>query len=218
MGNPSYQVVDIGRPTHWRQAPVTALFAVLSIAVFLVFYLGAPQQWIGALTFLPFDIAGRELVFSDMDGQYWRLVTPAFLHFGWLHIVFNCLWLWELGGRVERVLGSGNTLGLLLVIAAVSNVSQHLFSGPVLFGGMSGVVYGLLGFSWVGPLLQRNWRIQPAPPIMMFMVGWLVLCMTGLMSVLGAGAVANAAHVGGLVCGAILGAVFGLLSRLQGRG
>jgi rhomboid protease GlpG len=215
MGNPSPQVLDTGRPTHWRQAPVTALFAGISIVVFLLFYLGAPQQWISLLTFLPFDIAGGQLLFSAMDGQYWRLVTPIFLHFGWLHITFNCLWLWELGGRVERVLGSWNTLAMLLVVAAVSNASQHWYSGPSLFGGMSGVVYGLLGFAWVAPLLQPRWPIQPAPAIMAFMVGWLLLCMTGVMGILGAGAIANAAHVGGLVCGAALGLLLGLMSRLS---
>lgn len=215
MGGPSLQVVESGRPTHWRQAPVTALFALISILVFLFFYLGAPQQWISYLTFLPFDIVQRQLVFGEMGGQFWRLVTPAFLHFGWLHITFNCLWLWEFGGRIERVLGSGNMLGLLLVIAAVSNISQHWYSGPALFGGMSGVVYGLLGFSWVAPLVQPRWRIQPPPAIMAFMVGWLLLCMTGVMDILGAGAIANAAHVGGLVCGGLLGLVLALPSRLR---
>ena len=81
---------------------------------------------------------------------------------------------------------------------------------------MSGVVYGLLGFSWVAPLLQPHWRIQPAPTLMLFMVGWLVVCMVGLVQVLGFGAIANAAHLGGLLCGAVLGAAFGLLSRLAG--
>jgi GlpG protein len=45
---------------------------------------------------------------------------------------------------------------------------------------------------------------------MLFMVGWLVLCMVGVVEVLGFGAIANAAHLGGLLCGALLGAIFGL--------
>jgi GlpG protein len=102
---------------------------------------------------------------------------------------------------------------LFLVIALVSNVAQFVFGGPSLFGGMSGVVYGLLGFSWVGPMLQPRWAIRPAPGIMLFMVGWLVACIFGIVEVLGFGAIANAAHVGGLLSGAVLGAAFGLLSR-----
>ena len=201
---------------RWRSAPVTLLLIGLSIVGFLLIYLRAPMDWLALLTYTQFQIVNGTLVFGAMDNQYWRLLTPAFLHFGWLHIVFNSLWLWELGSKVERVIGQLNMFLLFVFIAAVSNASQFVFGGPGLFGGMSGVVYGLLGFAWVGPLLQPRWQIQPAPTIMLFMVGWLVLCMVGFVEVLGFGAIANAAHLGGLLCGAVLGAAFGLLSRLTG--
>lgn len=200
----------------WRSAPVTLVLILLSIAGFALVYLQAPMEWLGYFTFTPFQIAQDQLLFGSMGGQYWRLVTPVFLHFGWMHIVFNSLWLWELGSKVERVMGSFNMLLLFLVIALVSNACQFAFGGPGLFGGMSGVVYGLLGFAWVAPLLQPRWQIQPAPAIMLFMVGWLVVCMAGLVEVLGFGAIANAAHLGGLLCGAALGGAFGLLARLGG--
>jgi len=201
---------------QWRAAPVTLSLILLSICGFLIVYLPGPVTWVSYLTFTAFGMQGDQLVFPNFDGQYWRLLTPVFLHFGWLHIVFNSLWLWDLGGRVERVLGHFNMFMLFLVIAMVSNVSQFAFGGAGLFGGMSGVVYGLLGFSWVAPLLQPGWRIQPSAAIMLLMVGWLVLCMAGMVEVLGFGAIANAAHVGGLICGAVLGAVFGALSRADG--
>ncbi len=209
----------VGMPgaVQWQRAPVTLALIALSVCGFLLLYLGAPPGWLSLLTFQPFELAGGRPVFEEMQGQYWRLVTPAFLHFGWLHIVFNALWLWELGSRVERVMGHLNMVLLFLVIAAVSNSSQYLFGGPGLFGGMSGVVYGLLGFAWVAPLLQPRWPIQPARGIMLFMVGWLLVCMAGLVEVLGFGAVANAAHLGGLVCGALLGGAFGLLFRISGE-
>ena len=205
-----------GRPpllatASWRSVPVTAALILLSICGFLLFYLSA-THWLAYLTFTPFQVIDGRPVFDGMQGQYWRLVTPAFLHFGWLHIVFNSLWLWELGGKVERVMGHINMFLLFLVIAIVSNGSQFAFGGAGLFGGMSGVVYGLLGFSWVAPLFQPAWRIQPSPALMLFMVGWLVVCMVGLVEVLGFGAIANAAHLGGLICGAVLGALFGMMS------
>lgn len=201
---------------NWRRAPVTIALILLSVAGFLLFYLGAPLEWLAALTFAPFEIVNGKPEFSAVEGQYWRLITPAFLHFGWLHIVFNSLWLWELGSRVEQVMGRINMLLLFLVIALVSNTAQFALGGPSLFGGMSGVVYGLLGFSWIAPLLQPRWAIRPATAIMVLMIGWLVACMLGLVEVLGFGAVANAAHVGGLLAGAALGAAFGWLSRTGG--
>lgn len=201
--------------SEWRKAPVTLCLIALSVLGFLIVYLGPLRPLVGYLTFTPFDVSGNHVVFQNLDGEYWRFITPVFLHFGWLHIVFNSLWMWDLGVRVEQVMGRLNMVLLFLVIALVSNVSQSMFEGG-LFGGMSGVVYGLLGFSWVAPLLHPAWRIQPTSSIMLFMVGWLFVCAFGVVESLGFGAVANAAHFGGLICGAILGVAFGLLARLGG--
>ena len=195
-------------------APVTLALILLSIGGFLM-YLYTPMNWLNALSFSSSQVSDNQGLFQAIDGQYWRLITPAFLHFGWLHIVFNCLWLWDLGRRVEQVMGHLNMFMLFLVIAVVSNASQFEFGGGGLFGGMSGVVYGLLGFSWIAPQLQPAWPIQPPKVIMIFMVGWLVACMSGLVEVLGFGAIANAAHLGGLLCGAVVGVVFGGFSRLD---
>ncbi|WP_241505759.1 rhomboid family intramembrane serine protease [Parahaliea mediterranea] len=198
-----------------RGVPVTLALLALSAAGFLLVYFNAPLAWLSLLTFTPFEVSHGQVSFEPMGQQYWRLLTPAFLHFGWLHIVFNSLWLWELGGRIERAMGSVNMAGLFLVIALVSNSAQYLFGGSGIFGGMSGVVYGLLGFGWVAGALQPRWGIQPRPAIMLFMVGWLVICVLGVVEVLGFGAIANAAHVGGLLSGAALGALFGGLSRVS---
>ena len=208
------QDTTIPMRTVLLNAPVTLALILLSIGGFLM-YLYTPMNWLNALSFSSSQISDNQGLFQAIDGQYWRLITPAFLHFGWLHIVFNCLWLWDLGRRVEQVMGHLNMFMLFLVIAVVSNASQFEFGGGGLFGGMSGVVYGLLGFSWIAPQLQPAWPIQPPKAIMIFMVGWLVVCMSGMVEVLGFGAIANAAHLGGLLCGAVVGAVFAGFSRLD---
>jgi len=213
-GSPA--AVPLLQGVDWRRAPVTLVLIALSFAGFALVWLGAPPGWLAELTFQPFTIEQGRLVLGNAPGEYWRYITPVFLHFGWLHIVFNCLWLWELGSKVEAVMGHLNTILLFLVIALVSNVGQAAYGGEGLFGGMSGVVYGLLGFAWVGSTLQPAWRIRPARPVLVFMLGWLVVCLLGLVQVMGFGAVANAAHVGGLASGAILGALFGLSARAGG--
>jgi GlpG protein len=198
------------------RAPVTLTLIACALIGFGIIFLGAPLAWVAKLTFQPFSLVAGRPVFTEASGEYWRFITPIFLHFGWLHIAFNSLWCWELGRRIEGTLGSVNLAGLVAVIAVVSNSIQHWVSGPVLFGGLSGVVYGLLGFAWVAGRLNPRWTgLSPATPIMLFMIGWLVLCLVGAFNVLGF-SVANGAHVGGLMAGGALGAVFGLAFRAAG--
>ena len=128
-------------------------------------------------------------------GEVWRLITPIFLHFGLLHIIFNMLWLLDLGGLIESRKGPIFFAILVLVTAIISNLAQYYQSDPS-FGGMSGVVYGLFGYAWI------KGRFDPASGIGVrqetagMMLVWLVLCMTGLL-----GNIANTAHVVGLIVG-----------------
>jgi GlpG protein len=193
--------------------PVTLALIALSVIGFLLYYLGAPLSWISALTFQAFSIDGREVVFYASPGEYWRVITPIFLHFGWLHITFNCLWLWELGALVEQRLGGGWLLALVLLCGGGGNLAQAWYSGPSLFGGMSGVVYALLGFCWVYNALLPSGRLWVPKPIIIFMLVWLVFCMVAPTELLGIGSIANAAHLGGLILGCLLAAPLALRRR-----
>jgi GlpG protein len=189
----------------------------LSVLGFLMFYLGAPIAWLSALTYDAFTVEQGRVLFQSTDGQYWRLLTPIFLHFGWLHITFNSLWMWELGALIEQRLGSLLLLALVLLCGIGSNVAQHLASGPSLFGGMSGVVYALLGFCWVYNTLLPDRYLAVPRPIIAFMLLWLVFCMVAPTELLGIGSIANAAHLAGLLLGCAI-AVPVALYRKQARG
>ena len=135
-------------------------------------------------------------------GEWWRLITPVFLHFGFFHVLFNCLWLWDLGRRVELLLGKAWYLGFFVTAGIISNTAQYIWSGPSIFGGMSGFVYALVGFIMVRHRLSPH-RLTDVPKgVIIFMLVWLILCMTGVMDYLGVG-IANAAHLGGLLAGCI---------------
>jgi membrane associated rhomboid family serine protease len=83
-------------------------------------------------------------------GEFWRLLTPIFIHYGLMHIVLNMIWLYSFGAAVEDRRGSLIMLLLVLVLAVSSNVGQafeaSLRERGALFGGMSGVGYGLFGY------------------------------------------------------------------------
>jgi GlpG protein len=128
-----------------------------------------------------------------------RLLGPAFLHFTWLHIVFNTMWWWQLGGSVEQITGKFSLINLLLVSALVSNVGQFFVDGPN-FGGLSGVVYALVGYVWWMGWLMPEKGLSLPKPIIGFMLFWLLLGYTSLMPI----NVANTAHLLGLLSGCIM--------------
>lgn len=197
----------------WAAAPVSLTLIALSVVGFLLTYVFPSPELVGQLTYNAFELRGGRPVFVESSGQPWRLITPVFLHFGWMHIVFNSLWCWDLGRRIESALGSLNLAGLFLVTALLSNTAQDIVAGPVLFGGLSGVVYGFLGFAYTAGRLNAKWHaMAPATPVMLFMVGWLVFCMSGFIEVLGF-SVANTAHLTGLLSGVGVGLLFAFSHR-----
>ncbi|QQZ44542.1 rhomboid family intramembrane serine protease [Pseudomonas sp. SK3(2021)] len=201
-----------------RRSPATALILLLSLIVAALTLLGENLGTLRWLTFLEFRVVGDYLQFTPLAdslaaGQWWRLVTPMLIHFGFLHIAMNGMWYWELGRRIEQRQGSINLLGLTLLFSLVSNYAQYLFSGPSLFGGLSGVLYGLLGHCWIYQLLSPNPAYRLPRGVLAMMLVWLLICMSGLISVIGFGEIANAAHVGGLLVGCLTGLLGGLYSR-----
>lgn len=197
-----------------RLIPVTLLVLLVTAVVALITGLGSNIQTVVLFTFTPVTPAGYIAAAPDMD-QWWRLVAPMFLHFGWLHLAFNALWYWELGRRIELRSGGWWLLGLTLLFAVISNTAQWLFGGPALFGGLSGVLYGLLGYCWLYQTLAPNVHFDLPRGVVVMMLGWLVLCLSGVVTMLGFGAIANAAHVGGLVIGSLCGAIAGGLQRMR---
>ena len=131
-----------------------------------------------------------------LGGDYWRLLTPVFLHFGLAHIIFNMLWLSQLGGPLERRLGSASFVTLIVIIAVLSNLAQYLFEPLGLFGGMSGVVYALLGYFWMQGRFNPRFGMTLRQPIVVMMLIWFVVCWIGLV-----GNIANMAHTAGLLLG-----------------
>jgi len=132
-----------------------------------------------------------------LAGQVWRLFTPVFLHFGLIHILFNLYWLYQLGGMVEHHQGSRKLFLLVLVAGIGGNVAQYIVSGP-LFGGMSGVVYGLFGYVWIRSRHDASSGLVMHPTTGLVMLVWFALCWTGAF-----GPIANWAHAGGLVAGVL---------------
>lgn len=193
-----------------KRFPVSMAYIALGILGALLVHVDERYTWINLMLFQPLIVVGDQGYFYGAmsgfkDGELWRLITPIFLHFGVLHIVFNALWVWEFGRRIETIMGTSGYLLITLLIAGLSNWGQYLWEGPSVFGGLSGVVYGFMGWLWVHHKLDPSPLNNINPPIVGLMMFWLILCMTGAIDGLIGGSVANAAHLGGLMVGAGLG-------------
>jgi len=116
-----------------RYNKLTAILIAMSISVSLLSNLGNNYQNLRFLFFSEYSQGLPEI----LSGQVWRLVTPVILHFGILHIVFNMMWLYDLGSAIEQRQGTGRMAILVVVVAVLSNLSQFFWDGPN-FGGMSG--------------------------------------------------------------------------------
>lgn len=173
---------------------VTFLVAIAVLVVASAQFFWSMDRTLSALMITPPGTSELAL------NQPWRLLTPALLHMSATHLFFNLFWWWYLGGRIELTLG-GRTLLVLFVVTGISaNLLQWYTTGP-LFGGLSGVVYGLFGFCAVYGW-GRFSALNLPPALLVFMIGWLLLGYTGLLWV----DMANDAHLMGLISGLLLGA------------
>ena len=139
------------------------------------------------------------------SNQYWRLLTPVFLHFGIFHIMFNGAILWSMGTRIERAKGSFHYLSFVIVVGVLSNIAQHWSHPNTIFGGLSGVVYGVIGYIAIYQQLMPHPLLQFNRTLILVFILWLLAGFTGLVDLIIPGSVANMSHLAGLIVGAGIG-------------
>ena len=136
------------------------------------------------------------------DGDYWRLLTAAFLHAGILHIAFNMYALYLFGPYVERALGTARFVVAYLTMAVASSVFVYWLTEPqVATIGASGAVFGLFGLALV--LLIRTG--QDVRGLLVLLAINAFISLQGNISWQG--------HLGGFVTGALLGVALAYAPR-----
>lgn len=139
-----------------------------------------------------------------MEGEIWRVITPIFLHFGVIHVLFNFMAMWDIGRLIELLHGRWFYGVFLLVTGMLSNTAQYVMVGPM-FGGLSGVLFASLGFLWTyGAVIEERTFKLPKNSLVGVMI-WFFLCLFGL-----GGMIANTAHGIGLTSGMLGAVVFAL--------
>ncbi|WP_426103644.1 rhomboid family intramembrane serine protease [Massilia sp. TSP1-1-2] len=150
---------------------------------------------------------GANLAPLTLTGEPWRLLSSMFLHFGLIHLALNCYMLLMLGGIVEREFGSARFALIYLLSGLFGSLASALwYTSFKVSAGASGALMGIAGACLAHALIAWLRKEQSEA---VRLTGPLTQTI-GINLVLGAlnPAVDNACHVGGLLAGALIGAVF----------
>lgn len=174
--------------------PVVSTLLALNIAIYI-------------LTNLP--IVGEPLFRSGIgfnllisEGEYWRLITPMFLHATIMHLLFNMFSLFLFGPELEQIAGKIRFLTIYFLAGLVGNVSTYLIhSWDYQSVGASGAIYGMLGA--FGALVYYTKNLLPQLKQIILPIIVIGVIMTFLQSNINA-----TAHIAGLITGFILGIIY----------
>jgi rhomboid protease GluP len=219
------ETMRFARAVLSRPYKFTIILLVANVFVFLLMWQTSGMPF-SVLAPLPEEVLlrfGAKLnYFIQAEHQWWRFVTPMFLHVNLLHLLVNMYSLWIVGPYVERLYGSAKFVvfwvltGLAGVFASYLTVSPGMSVGPIarfIFkttdgpsAGASGALFGLVGVLFVFGIKFRH--ELPEGFKRAFGTGLLPMIMLNLfIGYVGRGFIDNAAHLGGLVSGAILALV-----------
>lgn len=188
-------------PVLMQAGWVTWTVLILSLVVTLSTWVGTNNltNW---LRWSAHDIAA---------GQWWRTITPAFLHFKSFdslvtHFLFNALWWLTLGGLIETREGPLRLILLFLFAAVIGNTTGGYFYGSY-FGGLSGVCFALIGYVWLRGYQIAAYRAVVKPGLfyasVVFMLAGFVHLISGM---------ADWVHAAGLATGLLIALPYYLIT------
>lgn len=178
---------------------VTYILIALNLIFFFVPYILGESQ--GVL--LELCVHGPSIRY----GQYYRLITGAFVHSGILHLAFNCYTLYVIGSQIESFLGKAKYTVIYFVSALFASLTSMIFNGNTASVGASGAIFGLMGallyFGYHYRVYLGNvMKSQIIPLVLINLL--LGFVMQGID---------NAAHIGGLIGGALITMALGVKNK-----
>ena len=201
---------DFSRPRQRQADPLaqtptlTYLLVALSVAITGAGLVSGGQPGSLLNRIGSFGYASPEDIWN---GRLWGLITPVFIHGSVFHLLFNMIWMVQLGRLLERSLPPAIYLLFLVAAAAVGSACELLLSGQTGIG-MSGVVYAMFGLMWAGRGMYPAWASIATRDNLRLFIGWGLFCVFATyFHILGLN-VANGAHGGGFLFGLCIGFLF----------
>jgi membrane associated rhomboid family serine protease len=164
------------------------------------------------------SMSGLELIekgslyspYIKLDGQYWRLFTYMFLHGGIMHILNNLLSLFFVGIILEPIIGRWKCLTLYLLCGIGAGITSLLWHDEVNTVGASGAIFGLYGFMIILILMKVTDKSINKAFLVIGSISLIISLITGMF-----GTIDNAAHIGGLLTGGLLGLLYTPILKQQ---
>lgn len=180
--------------------PVTRALITINILVFVVMLWGGAGFWHS-----PNNVQltwGANFAPATADGEWWRLGSAMFLHFGALHLSMNMLALWDGGKLVERMFGPLRFLGIYVMSGIAGNLLSLVIQGnEAVSGGASGAIFGIYGALLVYVWYARH-QMQQVEFRWLF---WGAMAFSALTIGMGfiIPGIDNSAHIGGFLTGIV---------------
>lgn len=186
----------------------TAILLLLNILVFLIMIFDG----LNIISPTPKELLeiGGNRRFEVMNGEYWRLFTSIFIHGGLLHLFMNLIGLGLGSSLLEKVLGSVKLLVIYITCGIIASLASIYWHENTISVGASGAIFGLYG-------LILAFTVFKIYPNYMRGMTWMLLGLYAGVSLLFGflGGIDNAAHIGGLLSGFMVGGVLIIQNKKQ---
>ena len=187
------------RSRSWSLAPVTVTLVTIQVLVYLAMTLAGGST--NSAVLVRFGALVPDLLRA---GQWWRLVTPVFVHIGFTHLLINSLTLYFLGLYIEHLFGHWRMVVIYFVSAIVGNLCSAYWLAGSLAAGASTAIFGLFGaFLMLGESFRDNLAIRQLSR------QFLILVLLNVGTDLLVPGIDLAGHIGGLVGGFLMAYVVG---------
>ena len=154
---------------------------------------------------------GGNIRYLTINGQLWRLFTCVFLHGGILHLVFNMYALLYAGSILERVIGKDKFLFAYIISGIAASVASLIIHESVVSVGASGAIFGLFGV--LLPLLAAKECNFQNISINKMLLNTSIFVLYSIMAGFNTSGIDNAAHIGGLLTGVMIGVFYSLMAK-----
>jgi membrane associated rhomboid family serine protease len=202
------RVNEIGNRT-WVSAAIVAINVVIFVAMAIT------TKKFGQFTVPELLAWGANFGPLTVNGQWWRTFTALFVHFSLLHLAVNMWALWNVGRLTERLFGSATLAFLYIGAGLLASLSSIAWDPSLSTVGASGAIFGIFG-AFLAFLSRQRKQI----PVAIFRKYWISTVAFVLFSLINGAiqpGIDNAAHVGGLLCGFVLGYILARPLDSEGR-